>query len=638
MGLEDTIEEVREEIEDEVPSGVDITEIEFEAATLVLYTRQPEAFAEDNSLVRRLAKRLQKRVIVRAEPSQLADESEAEDTIQRIVPDDAEITEMHFLESTGEVFVEGKKPGLVIGRRGSTLNEIKKEVGWTPDVHRTPPIRSRTIDDIRKVTRQNMEERKDFLRKVGRRIARGVGEEKEQWVRHTAVGGYREVGRSCHMLQTSESKVLIDCGVNPGDDDEEISPYLHLPEVWPLTSIDAVVLTHAHLDHSGLVPSLYRLGYDGPVYTTAPTRDLSALLQLDAIKVGNLEGSDVPYNSDHVEEELLRTITLDYGDTTDIAPDIKLTLQNAGHILGSASAHFHIGEGLYNILYSGDIKYENSWLYDAAENQFPRVETVVLESTYGGHHDHQPPREEASDELANLARATVERGGRLLVPVFAVGRSQEVSLVLEEHMDRGNIPEVPIYLDGMIKEATAIHTAYPEFLNSKLKNKILHEDENPLLSERFQQIQSHEEREDIRDSDEPCIMLATSGMMNGGPVREYLKGWAEDAKSTLVFVGFQAAGTLGHKLQHGRRELPITEEGRSRAVRVEMQTETIDGFSGHSDRGQLLNYVGNMKPRPDQVLINHGEESKSLQLASTLHQKFNLNTRAPYNMETIRLH
>ncbi len=637
MGLEDAIKDVREEIENEVPDDVEISDIEFEAATLVIYTKQPEAFAQDNTLVRRLAKRLRKRVIVRADPSCLSTQDEAREAIETIVPDDAEVTTVHFEGDTGEVIIEARKPGLVIGRKGSTLNEVKREIGWTPKVVRTPPIPSKTVKDIRQFMRDNVDERKDFLRKVGRRINRGIAEEKEKWIRTTAVGGYREVGRSCHLLQTSESKVLIDCGVNPGSEGSDVSPYLHLPEVWPVSSLDAVVLTHAHLDHSGLMPVLFRYGYDGPVYATGPTRELTALLQLDSIKVGNMEGRPVPYDSDHVRNQLLNTITLDYGDTTDIAPDIKLTFQNAGHILGSASAHFHIGDGMYNVLFSGDIKYERSWLYDAAVNNYPRVETVIMEATYGGHHDTQPPRNKAGNELANLARATVERGGRMLVPVFAVGRSQEVMLVIEEHMNRGNIPEVPIYLDGMIWEATAIHTAYPEFLNSKLKNKIFHEDENPLLSERFKRVDSHQMREEVLASEEPCIILATSGMVSGGPIMEYLREWAPDEKSTLVFVGFQAGGTLGHKLQRGRREIPLTEGGRSRAVRMEMQIETIDGFSGHSDRGQLLNYIGNMSPRPKQILLNHGEESKTLQLASTLQQKFKIDARAPYNLETIRL-
>jgi KH/beta-lactamase-domain protein len=637
MGLEDALEEVRETVEEEIPSGVRITEVAFEAATVVLYTKDPDVFADEGDLVRRLAKTLRKRVIVRADPSERAPTDESRDAIDEIVPDDAQITDVHFLGETGEVLVEARKPGLVIGRKGSTLNEVKREIGWTPRVQRAPPMHSRTIKDIRKFLRENVEERTDFLRTVGRRINRGVGEQKERWVRTTSLGGYREVGRNAHLLQTSESKVLVDCGVNPGQGDNNVSPYLHMPEIWPVDTLDAVVLTHAHLDHSGLMPTLYKYGYDGPVYTTGPTRELTALLQLDSIKVGNMEGNSVPYDSDHVREQLLHTITLDYGDTTDIAPDIKLTLQNAGHILGSASAHFHIGEGLYNVLYTGDIKYENSWLYNAAENQYPRVETVVMESTYGGHHDTQPSRSEASNELANLARATIERGGKLLTPVFAVGRSQEVMLVLEEHMSRGNIPEVPIYLDGMIQDATAIHTAYPEFLNNKLQNKILHEDENPLISDRVEQVTSHEKRESIAESDEPCIMLATNGMMAGGPVMEYIQHWAEDAENTLVFVGFQAAGTLGSKLQRGRREIPVTKDGRARTVRVELQIETIDGFSGHSDRGQLLNYVGNMQPRPDEVLLHHGEETKCKQLSNTIYQKFDIDARAPFNLETIRL-
>lgn len=637
MGLEDVLTEIRSEVKKELPDQVEITDIEFEAATLVIYTKHPEEFAQDNSLVRRLAKRLRKRVVVRADPSVLSTPEEAKETIYEVVPDDAEITAVHFEGDTGEVVIEARKPGLVIGRQGSTLNEVKRRIGWTPKVVRTPPIHSRVIEEIRAFVRHHTDDRKDFLRRVGRRIYRGTSD-KEKWIRVTALGGYREVGRSCHLLVTSESKVLIDCGVNPGGSDQDLSPYLHLPEVWPLTSLDAVILTHAHLDHSGLMPALFKYGYEGPVYATPPTRDLASLLQLDAIKVGNLEGRKVPFDSDHVRQQVLHTIALDYGDTTDIAPDVKLTFHNAGHILGSAQAHFHIGDGLYNVLFTGDIKYEKSWLYNAAVNKFPRVETVVMEATYGGREDFQPPRQQASNELARLCDTTVKRGGRVLVPVFAVGRSQEVMLVIEEHMARGNIPEVPIYLDGMIWEATAIHTAYPEFLNNKLMNKIFHEDENPLLSERFQRVDSQNMRKEILASSDPCIVLATSGMINGGPIMEYLREWAQDAKSTLVFVGFQAGGTLGHKLQRGRREIPLTEGGRSTAVRLEMATETIDGFSGHSDRRQLVSFVGNMNPKPHRILMMHGEESRCLDLASTLHKKYRMETRAPYNLETIRLY
>ena len=158
-------------------------------------------------------------------------------------------------------------------------------------------------------------------------------------------------------------------------------------------------------------------------------------------------------------------------------------MHNAGHILGSSICHFHLGDGDYNLAYSGDIKFERSWLFNPAVNRFPRLETLVLESTYGGYRDLQPSRQQATEEFTHLASKVLERGGKLIVPVFAVGRSQEVMLVLEERMRQGQIPKVPVYLDGMIFEATAIHTAYPEFLNSQLRTQIFQQGDNPFLSD-----------------------------------------------------------------------------------------------------------------------------------------------------------
>ncbi|EQD53268.1 mRNA 3'-end processing factor, partial [mine drainage metagenome] len=237
-------------------------------------------------------------------------------------------------------------------------------------------------------------------------------------------------------------------------------------------SLDAVVVTHAHLDHCGLVPVLLKYGYKGPVYCTAPTRDLMTLMLLDAIKVVNSEARKSLYDSSHVRDLVIRTIPLRWGETTDVAPDVRLTLHNSGHILGSSSCHFHLGEGDHNLVYSGDMKFERSWLFNPATNRFPRLETLVLESTYGGYRDIQPSRQQATDDFASFAARALGRGGKLIVPVFAVGRSQEVMLVIEERMRAGQIPKVPVYLDGMIFEATAIHTAYPEYLNSQLRTQI----------------------------------------------------------------------------------------------------------------------------------------------------------------------
>jgi hypothetical protein len=201
------------------------------------------------------------------------------------------------------------------------------------------------------------------------------------------------------------------------------------------------------------------------------------------------------------------------------------------------------------------------------------------------------------------------------------------------------IPKMPVYLDGMIWEATAIHTAYPEYLNNQLRAQIFQQGENPLLSDIFQRIDSYDKRQEVLDSESSCIVLATSGMLTGGPVMEYVRGWGPDAKNALVFVGFQAEGTMGRRIQRGQTEIPVREgPGTSdvKSVRLACEIETVDGFSGHSDRRQLMNFIANMDPRPERVLVGHGEESKCIELASSLHRKFGMETRAMLNLESIR--
>ncbi|MCK5548687.1 MAG: beta-CASP ribonuclease aCPSF1, partial [Thermoplasmata archaeon] len=532
------------------------------------------------------------------------------------------------------VAIEALNPGLVIGKHGYLLNELKRKIGWVPRVARAPPIASKTVAEIRTYLRGIRDEREDFLRKVGRKLARDMLDA-ESYIRLTSLGGFRQVGRSCLLLMTRESKIMVDCGIDVSSDNG--TPYLNAPEVLPLESLDAVIVTHAHLDHSGMVPLLYKYKYDGPVYCTPPTRDIMSLLHLDYIKVSFGEAKKSPYDSSHIREAIKHCITLKYGETTDISPDVRLTMQNAGHILGSAIAHFHIGEGLYNIVITGDMKFERTWLFNPAVNKFPRLETLVMESTYGGYHDVQPSRQDASGQLKSVIERTLKRGGKVVVPVFAVGRSQEVMLVIEELMRTKQVPSVPVYLDGLIWEATAIHTAYPEYMNSQLRTQIFQMGENPFLSEVFKRVESAETREKILGDPDPCVVLATSGMMNGGPIMEYLKGWADNEKNVLVFVGFQAEGTIGRRIQKGVKEVQVNDRGNQISIDMKMDTETVDGFSGHSDRMQLINYVGSMSPRPERILTQHGEEYKCIDLASTLYKKFGMETRAPMNLETIRL-
>jgi len=632
MPNDDVLNQYKAKIERAVPSGVGISGLEFEGPELVIYTNNPRAFADDGEIVRRLAKDLRKRIVPRPDPSMLLDPAEAKARIQELVPEESELGDLYFDPTTGEVVIEAGKPGLVIGKHGATLREISKEIGWVVKPIRT--TRSTTVRDVRLHLRNVREERKKFLRDLGRKI-HATPQARDRWLRTTFLGGCREVGRSCFLLSSPNTKVMVDCGVTTGAEEEGI-PYLYVPEATPLEGLDAVVITHAHLDHCGLLPLLFKYGYDGPVYCTPPTRDLMVLLQMDYIQVADREGRKVPYGSDMIRRMVRNTITLNWGEVTDIAPDVRLTFHNSGHILGSSICHFHIGDGLYNIAFTGDFKYDRTRLFDPAVNNFPRVETLVMEATYGGSRDFQPKRADAERELERIVRDTIQRRGRVVIPTFAVGRSQEVMLVLEEAMRNGAIPQVPIYLDGMIDDATNIHTTYPEYLNHDLQNLIFHKGHNPFNAECFKPVDSPAMRQRIIDEREPCVVLATSGMLNGGPVMEHLKAFGPEQANALVFVGYQAEGTLGRRLQKGWTELPIYHEGKTQMFKMVLEVLTVDGFSGHSDRQQLMEYVRRMNPKPERILTNHGDENKCVDLASTIYRQYKLETRSPQNLETVR--
>ncbi|MFC6961174.1 beta-CASP ribonuclease aCPSF1 [Halocatena marina] len=632
--VEKQLDDLKAEIAAEIPNDISVSDVTYEGPELVIYTRDPKKFAQNGDLIRTLAGKLRKRITVRPDPDVLARPQDAEAQIRAIIPEEAGVTDLDFHADTGEVVIEAQKPGMVIGRHGSTLREITQKIGWTPEVVRTPPIESATVSNVRNFLKQEREDRRDILERVGRQIHR---EElsKEQWVRISTLGCCREVGRASFILSTAETRILIDCGDKPGAEDEV--PYLQAPEANPLNSIDAVVLTHAHLDHSALIPLLFKYGYDGPIYCTEPTRDLMGLLTLDYLDVAGKEGRTPPYESEMVREALKHTIPIEYGDVTDIAPDVKLTLHNAGHILGSAVSHFHIGDGLYNVAFSGDIHYEDTRLFNGATNEFPRVETLVMESTYGGRNDYQTDQADSEAKLMEVIQETHDQGGKVVIPAFAVGRSQEIMLVLEEAMREGRLPEMPVHLDGMIWEATAIHTTYPEYLRDELRDRIFHDDENPFLSSQFNHIDGGEdERREVTDGG-PCIILSTSGMVTGGPIMSWLEHLGPDPDSTMVFVGYQAQGTLGRRIQSGWDEIPMNGRGgRSDTLSLEFGVETVDGFSGHSGRQGLMNFVRTMNPRPEKVLCVHGDESSVQDLSSAIYHKFDIRTFAPKNLETFR--
>jgi KH/beta-lactamase-domain protein len=628
--------EISSYILEHVPREAEVTRVEYEGPMLAIYAKKPEILVDQGNVVAEIVGVIRKRIVIRSDPSVRLQETEAEKISRELIAPEAEITDINFDPSLGEIIIETKKPGLAIGRNGIVLQEIIKATKWRPQILRSPPIRSKIVTNMRHYMHSESKERERVLRTIGERIFRQKTYEVGD-VRLTVLGGAQQVGRSAFLVKTRESSVLLDCGINPGSQRPfESFPRFDSPE-FQLDSLDAVVITHAHLDHCGLIPFLYKYGYDGPLYCTAPTSNLMTLLQLDYLDVAGKQGITPYYDQKDVRECVLHTIPLRYGVVTDIAPDIRLTLHNSGHILGSAMTHLHIGEGLHNVVYTGDYKFGRTMLLEAAASEFPRVETIITESTYSGSDDIMPSRAEAEEHLTQVINATLERRGKVLIPVPAVGRAQEIMLIIDGYMKRGLMKEAPVFIEGMISEATAIHTAYPEYLGREVRHSILHEEINPFQSDYFTIVEHPSIRQGIIEG-EPCIVLATSGMLEGGPVIEYFKNWAADPKNTVIFVSYQIEGTLGRRVQKGVSEVTTMDnDGKMAVAQVNLQVESIEGFSGHSDRRQLIAYLTRLKPKPERVFMCHGEKSKIMSFANFVDNKAGINAVVPSVLETFRL-
>lgn len=617
-----------------MPKNCEVTKIEPEGLSMVIYIKNIKAFYEKDSLIKELATSIKKKVTIRSDSSVLLPIEDSKKVIESLVPADAGVKKITFVPEMSEVHIESLKSGLVIGKGGSLLKEIMLRTGWAPVVIRAPTMPSVTLRGVRKINVVGAAERKKFLVDIGKKICQPSPT--SDWIRIVALGGFKEVGRSCLLVQTQNSKVLIDVGVNTSTSDtSKAYPYLNMLG-FSMKSLDAVVISHSHMDHMGFLPYLFAYDYQGPVYCTPPTRDLMVLLQQDYINLCKKSLNIEPlYSKKDIQNELKHIIPVDYGEVVDITPEIKMTLYNAGHILGSASVHLHIGEGAHNLVYTGDMKFGFTRLFDPANTRFPRVETLLIESTYGGRNDMTINRFDSEKRLTDIIEKTISRGGKVLIPVFAVGRSQEIMLVLEEYARRHPDFQVPIYIDGMVLEASAIHTAYPEYLREQLQRRILSDRspfENPLIK-----VAKGTDKGEIVNG-EPAVILAPSGMLAGGPSLEYLKLMADNEKNTIIFVGYQSSLSLGHKIQTGIREVPLLgDDGKTKLLKINMQVETAEGFSGHSDRAQLMAYLRNLRPTPERIITMHGDMNKTEDFARSAGMMLRKESRAMADLEATRL-
>jgi len=432
VGSAEKDKKTRQTILEHLPQDAELTRIEFEGPSLAIYTKRPEIRVTESKAITEIVGLIKKRIVIRSDPSVRMAENEAQRTISSIIPHEAEVTNVLFDPTIGEAIIEAKKPGLAIGKDGVTLQEIVVKTKWIPRVLRSPPKPSKIIAHVRHSLYTGSKERERILRNVGERIYRPLVHEIGD-IRVTMLGAAREVGRSAVLVETRESQVLVDCGINPGSTRSfEAFPRFDVAQFDP-SNLDAVVISHAHLDHCGFLPFLYKYGFDGPIYCSVPNLNLMTLLQLDYLDVMSKQGQPLFYDQKDVRDSILHTVPLRFGVVTDIAPDIRLTLHNAGHILGSSVVHLHVGEGYHNIVYTGDFKYGKTMLLEAAARDFPRVETIITEATYSGPNDIMPTREEAEERLVTIINDTLTRGGKVLIPVPAVGRAGDYACLGRLH-------------------------------------------------------------------------------------------------------------------------------------------------------------------------------------------------------------
>lgn len=664
-----------------IPSDSQITFVRFEGPNIALYTKNPKfALTELTYFLSSLSKTLKKRFIIRTDPSSRLPEDQTRQAVVKLLPKDVQVSAIFCDDATGEVVLEVSKPEAI---DPNMLVQIAQSTGWIAHTRRSPHIPSSSINTLHSTLKSSAKERAEFLQKLGKRVFREPlivssvngndtiprrqqlqqqQQQQHQTTTATAtttatseprsnkpqswstskeevmlfcLGGVKQVGRSCFVVVTPETKVMLDCGLNPG----EMSGLDAYPRLdWfnsDLDDLDAVVISHAHIDHQGFLPTLFKYGYRGPVYCTEPTLPLMILLQTDSVKIANSNGTYLPYASRDVNEVIKHCITLPYGKPTDISPDVTITLNNAGHIMGSATVHLNIS-GAHNILYSGDYKYARTQLLDSAVSMYPRVETLITESTYGNTTDVMPDQQSVYRGFTESINKTLMDGGKVLLPVPAVGRAQEIMLVMAKEMKEGRLVESPIYIEGMISEASAIHMSYAHYLGSDVR-KSVSQGINPFQSEYFTVISGYGKRDDILSDENPAIVMATSGMLEGGPSVEYFKELAPDPKNKIMFVSYQINGTLGRRVLDGAMsEVSMMDKsGKVKVVPVRCQTQKIDGFSGHSDFNQILNFVSRIRPK--RVLVNHGEKSKSENVASAIYSRLKIRSGVPDNREIVRL-
>lgn len=605
-----------------LPKECSLTKIEYEGPRIALHTNNPQFLLENNKILPNIVAQIKKRIVLRTDVAIRINEEEVRRIVEKHISGKSNLTDILFDPALGEATIFLKKLPQSINSE-QIINEIILATGWKITFKKTPK-NLEVIKQINKIMKSSSEYRIQFYKKVGEKIFR---ERMNPNIETSLIslGGFAEVGRSSLLLSTNESCVLLDCGLNTYTND----PLLKYPRFdslgLRLSGIDAILLTHAHFDHTGFLPVLFKYGFTGPVYCTEPTAYLMFMLFREFIKNDNPYSS---YDELDIEKVYSHLIFLNNNIVTDLTPEIKVTPYNAGHILGSSSFHFHIGNGDHNFVYTGDIKFGKSTYLENAVWNFPRVETLLIEGTNGGREDSFIPREEAEVKLIEEINNTIKIKKIVLMPTQLIGTSQEMIVTLNKLIKDKRIKKCKIYVDELIAEANSIHEFESDFLNKELHQNISNGENNPFRS-RTLSILTDIENQDL----EPGVVICPSSMLHCESSMKYLKRLATDPENLMILTTKPTANGFYKELVEGNRKFII--EGEEYEIRCGI--ETLYTFNSHSDFNQLNAYIARLRPKLKRILVNHGERSKVQNFSGYSSKVHNIPTQYLQNQESIRI-
>lgn len=602
-----------------IPSESEITKIEYEGPFIVLYSRKPTVLLENQEIISKMVNLIKKRIVIRTDTSIRSSEESVNHIIRSSCSKPNNIPEICFDPALGEatVFVNDF-------RTLTELNQLEigliEKTGWKLMCRRAPKNLG-ILKSMNEILHSSSEERIDFYKRVGEKIFRQKlsGSEEASIV---CLGGFSEIGRSAILIVTHESKILLDFGIKTyNNEDTDLLPRVDIFGIG-MNEIDAVVISHAHLDHCGAVPILCKYGYDGPVYCTEPTFPIMISILQDYVS----RSKEPLYSTRDIENLISHVIPLNYGAVTDISPDVRITFANSGHMIGSASTHLHIGNGDYNIVYTGDLKFGRLNTVDNAFWNFPRAETLIIESTNGNRDDKFVTRDVAEENLAKSINSTIQQGGRVLIPVPVLGLSQEICVTLGMLRSINMINPEKIFVDEKILDMFNFYEMYSDYLSKPLKQRINEQIEDPLFINNLVKLEPSVKWE-------KSIILCPSSMLTDGPSVKYLSQIANDPLSKVILLSEQFQSSTGKLLQEGLRNIIL--EGNN--VDIKCNVDMIPGFSIHSDYNQLLAYVNRLKPKLKKVITNHGEGKKCQNLSNSLNRIFKIQSFHPLVQESIKV-